>query len=260
MIKLFKSVTIAYFITAFAGIAAFAFLMVPFIDFKLLFFVVPLAWIFACVMVFSVIASKKLDKYMTLLENCEARAYADELEKLLPKAKDDVTKNLLNLNLSAAYSDIGRDDFMAHYIFSVKITKKTAAPHKFVYHCNLFSHYIHIGELELAEKELENAANVLPSPKIKGRLKEMFAKHLELNKAELEMARGSFDGAEELFTASWNEAKTLREKVTTKYTLGKICEHYGRIDEARECYKFAVENGKGIRPAVEASERLAEIG
>ncbi len=225
-----------------------------------LFILVSLIWLLACVMMFSVIASKKLDKYMVLLENCEARAYADELEKLLPKAKDDVTKNLLNLNLSAAYSDIGRDDFMAHYIFSVKLTEKTHISYQYIYHGNLMSHYVNIGESELAQKELLEAEKLLASPKLKGKLKVKFAENFALKKAELEIIRGNFDGSEELFIKKYDTSKSLREKVYAKCILGKIYEHYGRIDEARECYKFAADNGKDIRCAAESRARLEKIG
>ncbi len=260
MINLFKALKITCFITTFVGILVLALLMGAFNIFSfILFLAAALVWGLACIILFDIIATKRCNKYLNLLEACEPRQYADALEKLLPKAKDDITKNLLNLNLSAAYSDIGRDDYMAHYIFSVKLTEKTNIIQKAYYYNNLAAHYINIKESELALNTLNELDKLLGLPNINKKAKETLEKLLTVQKAELAILNGCFDGTEEIFVQRLNDAKTLREKVDTKSTLGVVYEHYGRIDEARECYRFASENGKEIRAAVLARVRLAEL-
>ncbi len=168
MLKLFKGLRIAYFITALVG--AFAIMIVgALLKYETAGSALGFVWIFLSAFFFVKRATKKYKDICRLIDNCEAYEFVAETERLLGGASSAYAKNVLRLNLYIGYRDINLDSKAEQAISSVvpdfpdnKIGGYSAS----LYYLNLAAYYSHKKEYEKCEAALETAKLYCRSEKL----------------------------------------------------------------------------------------------
>ena len=121
-----------------------------------------------------------------------------------------------------------------------------------------------MGDLASAENALNDMRASLDNPKLKPKLKKALRTIYYTTYTEklflLNMAKGDYGGAEQIFTVQYYREDTMYAKVKAVFTLGRIYLHEGRTKDAESAFQYVIEHGNKLSLVQEAKQRLDDIG
>ena len=271
MLRLFKSTFIVYFVLASAGIIGIVFLNPLVVMEKEIFTLIvnlclsiPLAliWIFIVTFIFELVAAKKVNKIALIMsEECRVKDFIICYTDLLRKSSVKTTQAVLLLSLSSGYLNFG-DSCSAKKVLDTIIDFPDScigALHKVIYYNNLIIYDIQINDLENATQHIENFRIALDNPKLNKKHRESCYRFYNDNKFLLNIEKGIYDGAEDVFKLAFEREKQKLGKVFSKYTLGRIYLHYNDFEKATESFEFVKNNGGDSHFVAEANDYLNNI-
>jgi len=195
---------------------------------------------------------------------CDPDAYLQRMGRRLDKALrwslSEKEIALLRLNIGAGLNAAGRysESLAAMGFVNVFRFKKGRENRvfRFVYHHNHFADFIEMKMMTQAQDALlwlNDCANA-EKP---GKTQNMMGRRYRQDYHLFEMECGRYDGAEEVFTDMFGNAKNTYERVMAMMTLAQIHEHFGRSDQARAAYEYVAEHGNHLYVAALARKKLA---
>ena len=259
MLKLYKDLNLAYFLTAFAGGIAILLPPIwhdePFLPQALLSFV----WILLCGVVFELLAAKRLNKLIELLNNCHTQAFLDAYDKL--HSKQTRTQTLLALNRSAGLLNIGRPRQALAQLQTVSTSfpsNAAGAEMAGVYYNNLLMAHLCLRDIPQAQRDLTQLQQVLNNPRLKPQHRETLLTHYRDKELVLDLVQGRYDGAEQYLTSTLADEKILLRQVSCRYWLARLYAQQGRTVEAEKELYFVRDNGGDTWYAREAAKLLEQ--
>lgn len=260
MLKLYKDLRIIYFFVAFFGAVAVVLPPIwrdePFLPQALIGFV----WIMACSVSFELLAAKRLNKLIELLNNCHTQAFLDAYDKL--HSTHPRTRALLAVNRSAGLLNIGRPRQALAELEAIPTDFPNNAAGTVMagtYYNNLLMAHLYLRDIPQARQDLEKMRQALDSPRLKPQHREGLLIHYQDKVVLLDLLQGQYDGAEQYFTATLREEKALVRQVTCRYWLSRLYEQQGRTEEAEMEMRFVWRNGGDTWYAREADKLLGGL-
>ena len=197
-----------------------------------------------------VIATKyaaKLDNKILKIytEECDPYTYISRYENILKRRLGNERPFVL-MYLSAGYLAIENAEKAKQILDSIKsfpyyIIRNVV--NRFNFYNALCSYYLQVNDIPNAEKMLENMLSSLQNEKFpKLRYDETYNYYTD-KQYSINVAKGVFSGAEEVFSIRYNREKSKLGKVVAKYQLGKIYMYYERFEEAKEAFEYVINNG-----------------
>jgi len=221
-------------------------------------------WSAANLVVFSVIASRKTHKIAALHEDCDIENFLAICGQLYKRRTSKQSKTLASLNLSSAYLMIGDNSAAGRLLHDIGARgfsgHLTVAAYEFVYHNNCFMYYYITGDIPQAARVLGYMEYMLQNGKLPKVSANTFQDFCLRARYALNIENGNYDGAEQFFVEAFEKNKGAMSKVNSKYTLGKIYLHQGRLAEAERAFEYAVEFGGSSIYRARATERLEALG
>ncbi len=260
MIKLFKGLTLLYIAAVVGGFVAIE-LFCRFLRLDMGYtFAFGFVWILFIGIVFVKKSNAKYSRIMEYMNNCECRRFIEETLKLSKSKK--YVNNIVSLNLSSAYINIGDFDMAMETLKTVPITfskHPAVMVNEFIYFNNLFAAYCSVGDIEKAEAALNSMKIYIDSAELTEPHRSLCIKPYVDKQYKLNIEKGNFEGALEHFANMYNTENTLIGKVNYSYNLGLVYEHNGDTEKAKEYFGFAAEKGGDTAVAVKAKEKLSKI-
>lgn len=200
-----------------------------------------------------------------LFEQCDPDAFLAQMQKRLNKAMErDQTVNAvtLRLNMGAGLNAAGRFDESLAVMAYVDVRwfrrSREGRLLRFVYHQNHCADFIDMKMMGPARDALLWLNDCVNAEK-PGKARDRMIRHYRQDYYLYEMECGRYDGAEEVFQDMFDHAKNTYERVLAMATVGRIHEHFGRREQAREAYKYAAQQGNMLHAAAVARKKLKEI-
>lgn len=128
--------------------------------------------------------------------------------------------------------------------------------------CQLLLFMIHLGLKDLGNAEMylkEFKRMIFDINMVKEKQRPALIKTSELAQASLDIAKGNFENAEQIFLEETQRSISNLTKVISKYTLGEIYMHYKRFEEAREAFEYIVAHGNKLYMVEQAREKLESL-
>lgn len=259
MLKLYKDLNRWYMITAFLG--AMGVVLPPvlrdesFLPQAIMGFV----WIICCAVVFELLARKRLNKLIVLMNECHTQAFLDAYDKLHSDKK--ATQDFLSLNRSAGLLNIGRPRQALEQLQSISTDFRRSAAGAMMaatYYNNLFMAHLFLRDTFQAEQDLERMHQVLEQAQLKPLHRQALMTRYEDKRVLLNMTQGRCGGAEDYLTTVLESEETTLGKVSYHYWLARLCERDGRTQEAYEHMRFVWRSGGDTWYAREAAKMLKE--
>jgi len=255
--KIFKSIFVLYILASVFGVVGLSVLSgLGLSHFES--FVIFAIWIFAVVIILSIIIKKKLEKINQLSYDCKVNEYMNAYRKLTPFGKRE--RAFVTLSLSTGYVYLGDMDNLKWTLDDVNIEflkrMRKGIGSVVCYYNNYVLYYLSVGDIANAEACLERMKEAYDSPTVNHLNKATYDEAYITKRIFINMAKGDFDGAEMHFKLSLETAKQTIAKVAATYFLGEVYTHYGRLDEAREAFAYCAEHGGDTIYAKKAKEKL----
>ena len=191
---------------------------------------------------------------MSLLENCYARAYIDELTKLLGKKRGKRFESMYASLSALGYDVLGDYDSLYASCMNIKVKS-----YMFFYHRRMFTYYLHSKELAEAIAEQDALKTLAASTKNKAVLAQI-NNFIDECEYALKFNRGDLEGVEEYYTKMLNQEGDipLISRVSYACALGKVLIAKGRKEEAKTHFEFVSSRGGDSKFKKSADELLAE--
>lgn len=264
MINVFKKIRIAYLI-------CHIFICVSFItsitihlfidDFAALYtqlILFPIV-IFAETIGFEIIANRKHAKLCAIHnEECDPVKFLNEYFPLLKRAKEKSTRSLLMLNLASGYINIGDLAQAKSVLGDININHLNKMT-RIQYHNLWTTIFMNEEKTGDAQYSLNFTKDLLAKTKLNPLYKDLFEKSIRSDEAELNILRGNFDGAEEVFLENFYTSKEKLRKVIAKYILANLYIKQNNTEKAVEAMKYVAENGNTLYMAQKAKEYLNSL-
>lgn len=264
MLLLFRSTKLLYHIAAGIPAVAYVLLILKWIlgdmENPLFFLVVFLAaavvWILVAALVINAIALVKMKRVIDILDNdCDPRRFIETLEKMLPNIGERRNvawvKSMVILNMSTGYLLDGEPESAKELIdradFSRLWNKKTKNAYECGRYNNFCRYYIDKKDFANAKICLDTINELLKTREMpksnRDKCQEIYAAY----KYEYSMETGgSVEGQEQFYNLMFDKAVKQREKVRSKFMLGKVFLHEERKVEAKAAFEYVVEHGNKL--------------
>lgn len=251
MLKLFKDLTIEYFIFAFVGAIAillFGAIISP--DITLVYFIPAIIYIFGCAIFFISKAAKRYSNIVDIMQmNCQCRQFIEENNKLMQKSMklNPTIKATLDLNVTTAYFNMGCFDEFLSKISTINTDNikgnRAKTNIKFLYTNNLAAYNIQIGSLEAAQQYIAQLKEL--ADKVNSNLAEhdKMIRSIERLNGKIYIANGEYEKAEAIYLHGSEYALNNITKVCSNFYLGEIYSHTQRIEKAKAAYEYVIQNG-----------------
>jgi len=268
MLELFRATKIGYYTIAISGIlGGFIFFHFWFptdpIRVILLGILLGSLWLILTLAVCERIARKKLLKIDQLLTNeCDVDTYVAIYEALSQRRVNQTAKTYALLNLAAGYLFSGKKTEALHALSRIQSFPKNAnrVTYEFSYHNFYFSYHLQTNDLPAATEALAQLENLLQNQKWKKSDQNHFWTVYLEKQCLLQMAKGNYEGCEQVFDLAYKRGESTLYKVVAKYTLAKIYLHDNRNAEAKEALTYVLTHGGSSRYTKSAREQLEAIG
>lgn len=201
-----------------------------------------------------------------LFVECDPPKLIEIMEKKFGVKKGRPSRTDLLLELSTAYlnsehKEVAKQLLDGIYYFPDNLT---GVAERAVYYNNLCLYFLDMGDLASAENALNDMRASLDNPKLKPKLKNALRTIYYTTYTEklflLNMAKGDYGGAEQIFTVQYYREDTMYAKVKAVFTLGRIYLHEGRTKDAESAFQYVIEHGNKLSLVQEAKQRLDDIG
>jgi tetratricopeptide (TPR) repeat protein len=258
--KLYRDLNITYYLLSFA--AAAALLLPPVLrDESILPYALPaFLCVFCLALVFQYLAMRRINKNMALLEGCRIKEYTAAYEKLLPRARKS-SELLVKLNLSAGYIEQGYPRKALDLLRELPAFPKgrRGVPLRLCYDNNLAVCHRQLGDLDTAEKLLEQfRADLAAAPEKTPQLEQMTV-NCRAQATLLRMARGDFDGARAFFEGKLEADTTERQRVADHYALAWVSLQEGDRAQSARHLEYVLAHGGDTWYVGAARERMRQL-
>lgn len=270
MIRLYKSIYALYLTLALVGVFFIAVFSCFFEQshpdaspaINLLVFAIMLLWVFVNVFLFNRLARRMYKKVMAIInEQCDPARFIAEMVPLLHRItrRTNVLADL-QITLSSGLIEDGRFNEALGLLRTITIKRGRAANTlRAVYLNNLCAAFLYAGDTENAQRALDDLIRLRNTSKMSKLLKAQINSLHFQKQLYLQMARGDFDGVQLVCSEYFKSAKTRRGKAHAQYRLAAVYEHNGKMDDAREAYRYVAENGNQLWVARQAREKLNSL-
>ena len=208
-------------------------------------FLIFIIIVFASAFISTVYAAKLNNKIVKIYtEECDPYTYINKYENILKRGLGNARTFVL-INLSSGYLTIENSEKAKQILDGIKSfpNNKRGIESQVVFYNNLCSYYLQINDIPNAEKMLENMLCFLQNEKFPKQRYDRTYNHYTDKQYSINIAKGIFNGAEEVFSIQFNREKTKLGKIFAKYQLGKIYIHFERFEEAKEAFEYVINNG-----------------
>lgn len=222
-------------------------------------FIIYIVWILFGAIIASYHAKGKTEVIVRKLsEECDVVAYTRDFEEILKRPNLKNSKNYVMLSLSSGYIESGEVEKGKKILKEVKISgnRKNSIIEKAFYYNNIICCYLFEKDIESAEVEQEKFKEVLESDKMSNIQKEMFLSHYDNIENKLKLLKAEYNGLEQIYLNSFEQAKTNLQKVSIKYNLALLYLKTNQEEKAKEVYKYVAEHGGNMYYAEEAKKFL----
>lgn len=211
-------------------------------------------------LLFRMIAGKKIRGIFQLLYDCDVEGYLAIYETFpgkVTKMKSEYASVLLGL--SAGYLAQGKHRAAGQVLERVNYfpNNRVGVVNTCHYHNNLCIIHLRSGNMRLAAQALEQMEKALAHPKLPARERDDFRSAFTEKQTLLRMEHGDYEGAEQVFELAYRGGRPMLMKVATKYQLGRIYLHEGRVEEAHGAFSYVAAEGGSTFYKKQADRYLA---
>lgn len=270
----FKSFKFLYYVLAVLGFAANAVILSPLteddrpvwmvITGVILWLVYSLVWILLSAVAMTLLSNWRYKKKITnrLFEECDPPKLIEIMEKKFGIKKGKPLRTDVLLELSTAYLNSEHKEVAKQLLDGVRYfpDNKVGAGRRVVYYNNLFLYFLDVRDLASAENVLNNMRASLDNPKLEKTVRNAYFTTYTEKLFLLNMAKGDYGGAEQIFAIQYYRADTMYAKVKAVFTLGRIYLHEGRMKDAESAFQYVIEHGNKLSLVQEAKQCLNEVG
>ena len=265
MLYLFRKTRILYF-----GIMSVGIILSIFFFYKshfdlvygflcLVFFAI---WILIDAFIVSLYATKIYSKvHKILIDECNPIKFIEIMDKAMRRRPIGIYKTIILLNLSTAYWSLNNEvaskmilDGIVHFPHH-----KLGLDCRITYFNNLFYVFLSNNDLQNAEDVLNNIKITINDKHIAKANRDAWMTIYTEKLCMLNMAKGNYEGSEQIFCSMFERAKCMLTKIYAKFELGKIYLHYERKGEAKEAFEYVIEHGNKLYMVQEAKQYLSNI-
>ena len=166
------------------------------------------------------------------------------------------------MNIATAFIEMGRyqDAFnQLSYVNPSSFVKGfQAVNNKAIYFNNLALIYIGIGDLQSAENVLVEMKKAIDDPKFQKMEKEKncFLDLYTSKKMLIQIEKGNFEGAEQIFLMMLEKAKTNLQQVSASFHLARVYMNKGETEKAKRYLDFVIQYGGDMMYKSEALKMI----
>ena len=177
-------------------------------------------------------------------QKCDPYEFIERYEKVL-KRRIGKARTFVLISLSSGYLTAGNSQKAKQILDSVsKVSNnKAGILNKTCYFNNLCSYYLQVNDITNAESMLENMLEVLKNEKYPKQNYDLVYNFYIGKQYLINIAKGNYTGAEEVFSIQFNREKNKLGRVVAKYHLGKVYLNFNKLEEATEAFEYVVNNG-----------------
>ena len=227
-----------------------------------LWYILLFGWIFVSAFLAEIYARIKYKKIADILtEECDPTRFILIIEKILKKRNLGKCKNGILINFSTAYLNLEHKDAVKQILDNIGYfaNNRLGAINRVAYYNNLFCYYVSIKDLTNAEVVLNYMQESLEDKKLSETDRRRFYILYTEKTFSFQIAKGNFDGAEQIFRIMFEREKSMFAKVTAKFILGQIYLHYGRTEEAKSAFEYVIQHGNKLYNVQKAKQYLQEL-
>ncbi len=247
MLKLYKDLTISYFLVVFAGLI----LLSPILNIFVSGFITSILgflWILLCATVFQQIATRRFNRIIfSANDTCRIEESLNHLfgfYKGIATSKIDL---IVAIYICNSLLHFGKHDLslkiLSQYNPEILFKRKREVTYKYLYYNSLTACYDRLDRNEEALKAFEKSGELLNSPYFNKKLKADFeAKH----KLGYLLLTNNGEHDEEILSLLEDElrkSKNLLSQVSCRFSIARVLIKCGRLEEAQEHILFIKENG-----------------
>jgi tetratricopeptide (TPR) repeat protein len=209
------------------------------------------------IIVSTMIINKKVQNLLDI--ECNPEKYV-ELSSVRLKNANKLGKQLLLMNISAGLIEGGKLDEAKNVLDQIGEFPNTNNGNvcRFCLYNNLFDIHIKYKNYELAQELLDKmnvTIKALKNSYMVDKLRNIYIQTIFI----LSIAQGKCENAEPIFIQKFNSAKNNREKVATKYVLGRIYILSAELDKAKDAFNYVINNGNKLHIVELAKHNLNEL-
>ena len=248
MFQLYKDLKVLYFVIGFSVAIPLA-IFGAWVE-KIGFIILGIAFTFVLAIIIELIAQKRFNNLNKIREtNCNITEYYNGLIELRSKCKNPKLLNNLNMNIAVAFIDMGRYQDAFNVLMGINpqsLGKGFAgAQGRAILFNNLAYTYIGLGDLESAEKVIEEMKKAIDDPKLKNidKIKNQLFDMYTSKKMIVQIERGDFEGAEQIFLMLLEKADSNIFQVCIGYYLARVYLNSGNPEKAKRYMDFVMQYG-----------------
>ena len=210
-----------------------------------LYILIMIAWFILAAIIATIFAAKINNKIVEILtQKCDPYEFIIRYEKILKKPIGNMRTWVL-LNLSSGYLTIG-DLQKTIQIFDSNLefkNNRAGILNKFIYFNNACAYCLQGYDIANAEIMLENMLESLKHEKFPKQQYDHYYNFYIEKQYAINVSKGNYTGAEEVFSIQFNREKTQLGKVAAKYNLGRVYLHLNNLEAAVVAFEYVVSNG-----------------
>ena len=215
--------------------------------------------LFACVLVFLVIARNKYNKILSILnDECDAVKFVNEIFPLSQKTTSFNIMMNVRLNLAAGYINLG-DFAQSNKVLNDIDAKRLVGEMKYAFLLHKASVLFNENNILAAEQTLAYINNTIYDSHLTNIAEKRILDSYNLFAAVINIEKNIYDGAEEVFRYNLDFSDNLIRKVNANWNLAKLYQKQNRVQEAKSCLEFVVEHGNTLHFATLARQQLEQI-
>ena len=206
---------------------------------------VLIAWLLFDSAIATIFATKINNKIVEILtQKCDPYEFIVRYEKILKRPIGNMRTWVL-LNLSTGYLAI-EDLQKTMRIFESNLefkNNRTGIFNKCIYYNNACAYCLQGYDITNAEIMLEHMLEFLKHEKFPKQQYDHYYNRYTEKQYQINILKGNYNGAEEVFTIQFNREKDRLGKVTAKYNLGRVYLHLNKLEAAVAAFEYVASNG-----------------
>lgn len=246
MLKLYKDLSVAYYISAFSGMIALV-IVSTFFGNQLIGLSYGLFWALCCAIFLNKIAIKRFKKMLSFAEKCNVN---ESLNRLYGYYKGNLNSKMdfiLATHISSLLIHLGKTDLalklLLQYNPEALMKRKVETVYRYSYYQILTVCYSHLDRKQDAVDAFKKSDELFKSPHFNKKIKPIYE---IMHKANYLIITDAVSYCEEILSLLNEELtkhKNLLSEVSCRFSIVKILAKNNRLDEASEHIDFIKENG-----------------
>ncbi len=246
MLKLYKDLNIAYYISAFSGLIALVIISTYFGN-QLIGLSYGLLWALCCAMFLNKIAIKRFKKILSFAEKCNVN---ESLNRLYGYYKGNLNRKMdfiLATHISSMLIRLGKNDLALNMLLQYNpkalMKRKVETVHRYSYYQILTVAYSHLNRKEEALEAFKKSDELFNSRYFNKKLKPIYETMQRVNYLIITDDGTHCEEILSLLNQELTKHKNLLSEVSCRFSIVRILAKNDRLDEAGEHISFIKENG-----------------